>query len=303
MLDLSICKNLRIDILIPVDINDNDIDKHNPDSDYYNDICSKTTSNSGTDISLLDRRNKFIEDNMTLCEEDCKFIQYNFTTKKANCSCLVKINLSKIKDIKFDKDKLLNNFIDINNIANIKLLKCYKKVFLIINLMKNYGFYIFLFIFILYFLRLFLFSCKSYYKLINEIDKLIKIKIRTFMAKITTNVKTRNNHLTKQSEIVNKIRKPIIPRTSRQLQNQLISQHIQHQNIFNLFYKGIKKEGNPPIKRSSKIINLKSNINYGSKNKFIIKKNNYVNTNNKTKFNTKKGNILKLNDNELNSLP
>ena len=77
ILNLTICKNIRIDISIPIDINDNDIDKYNPDSDYYNDICSKTTSDSGTDISLTDRKIKFIDDNMTLCEEDCKLIHYH----------------------------------------------------------------------------------------------------------------------------------------------------------------------------------------------------------------------------------
>ena len=77
-------------MLIPVQINDNDVKKYNPDSDYYNDVCSKTTSEGGTDVSLTDRKNKFIEENMTLCEEDCKLIGYNFTTKKAKWSCIVK---------------------------------------------------------------------------------------------------------------------------------------------------------------------------------------------------------------------
>jgi len=85
-----VCKNIKIDVLIPVQINDNDVKKYNPDSDYYNDVCSKTTSEGGTDVSLTDRKNKFIEENMTLCEEDCKLIGYNFTTKKAKCSCIVK---------------------------------------------------------------------------------------------------------------------------------------------------------------------------------------------------------------------
>ena len=57
-------------------INDN-IDKYNPKSDYYNDICYKTTSESETDINLKDRRNIFSENNMTLCEENCIIIDYN----------------------------------------------------------------------------------------------------------------------------------------------------------------------------------------------------------------------------------
>ena len=240
ILNLTICKNIRIDISIPIDINDNDIDKYNPDSDYYNDVCSKTTSDSGTDISLTDRKIKFIDDNMTLCEEDCKLIHYNSTTKKAQCSCLVKISLLNIKDIKFDKDKLRDNFIDINNIANIKLMKCFKKVFLIHNLIKNYGFYIFSFIYILYVICLFLFSCKYYYQLINNIDNAIEAKIKKPVKKAIKNMETRNNNFTKQKKVAKKsktFRKPII----------------------------IKKDGNPPRKRKSKTIN----VNSGSKNNFI----------------------------------
>ena len=34
-----------------------------------------------------------------------------------------------MKDIKIDKQSLLKSFTDINNIANIELMKCYKIVF------------------------------------------------------------------------------------------------------------------------------------------------------------------------------
>ena len=42
-LDLNLCKETKIEVSIPVKINDN-LDKHNPKSGYYNDICYKTTS-------------------------------------------------------------------------------------------------------------------------------------------------------------------------------------------------------------------------------------------------------------------
>ena len=83
---------------------------------------------------------------MTLCEGDCDLVEYNYTNKKAKCSCLVKISLPFIDDIKFDKDKLYKRFTDINNIANIQFLKCYKDVFNN-SLKKNYGFFIYVFIF------------------------------------------------------------------------------------------------------------------------------------------------------------
>lgn len=60
---------------------------------------------------------------MTLCKEDCQFIDYDFIKEKVKYSCLVKINLPFIRDIKFDKVKLNNSFTDIKNILNLKLLK------------------------------------------------------------------------------------------------------------------------------------------------------------------------------------
>ena len=49
-LNLTSCKDTKIEISIAVKINDK-IDKYNLSSNYYNDICSKTTAESGTDIS------------------------------------------------------------------------------------------------------------------------------------------------------------------------------------------------------------------------------------------------------------
>ena len=46
-------------------------------NNYYNDICCKATSESGTDISLKDRRKEFVENNMALCEENCELIYTN----------------------------------------------------------------------------------------------------------------------------------------------------------------------------------------------------------------------------------
>ena len=186
-LNLTICKNSRIDISIPIDINYNEIDKYNPNSKYYNDICSKAISDSNTDLSLSERKNQFIDKKMALCEEDCNLIQYNSTSKRSKCSCLVKVDLPKIKDIKFDKKKLLKSFIDIKNIANINFMKCYKEVFTKKNLIKNYGFFIYIFIFVLYILCLLLFWLKYYSKFKEHIHKLIKIKIKILMGNYPEN--------------------------------------------------------------------------------------------------------------------
>ena len=72
-LNLSICKGMKINKSIPLNISESDIDKYNSSSSYYNDICYTTTSNTGTDITLTDRRNEYINNNMTVCEESPDF--------------------------------------------------------------------------------------------------------------------------------------------------------------------------------------------------------------------------------------
>ena len=83
-LNLTRCESTKIDISIKVDIKES-IDKYNSSSDYYNNICSKAKSESQTDITLDDRRNEFAKNNMSLCEENCDLVEYNYNTKKAKC--------------------------------------------------------------------------------------------------------------------------------------------------------------------------------------------------------------------------
>ena len=159
-LNLTLCKGTKIEISIPVKINDI-LDKYNPKSGYYNDICYKATSNCGTDINLKDRKNEFIENNMTLCEEKCDLIEYNYTIEKVKCSCETKTDISPNYD-KFNKNEFLKSFTDINNIANIDIIKCYKIVFKIKNLIINYGFYIIGFVMLFYFITLIIYLFISY---------------------------------------------------------------------------------------------------------------------------------------------
>ena len=119
-LNLSLCKNEKIEISIPVKINDN-IDKYNPKSGYYNDICYKTISEYGTDIILKDRRNEFVENNMILCEGNCELIDYNYNNEKVKCSCEIKTKISPNYDAKFNNQEFFKSFTDIKDIANLNI--------------------------------------------------------------------------------------------------------------------------------------------------------------------------------------
>ena len=172
LLDLSLCENLKIDISIPISLNDS-LDKYDSNSDYNNNLCSKTTSESGTDISLSDRKNEFLYNNMTLCEENWYIINYDYIYKKVKCSCEIKIKLPYFDDIQFDKNELLKKFIDINSIGNLKIIKCIKDIFSKDFIHNNYGFFIFASIYILFFICLTTFYLKFYHSLINQIKEII----------------------------------------------------------------------------------------------------------------------------------
>ena len=84
-LNISYCQNIKIDLFMPLILNDS-IDILNPKSDYYNDLCYITTSNSGTDIIIKDRQKEFINNNKTICQEKCDLINYNNIDKIVQCS-------------------------------------------------------------------------------------------------------------------------------------------------------------------------------------------------------------------------
>ena len=81
-LNLTVCGDSKISLFIPMELSEN-IDKLNSSSGYYNDICYTATSESGTDISLKDRKKEYIEGNKVVCQEDCEFSKYNSIEQKA----------------------------------------------------------------------------------------------------------------------------------------------------------------------------------------------------------------------------
>ena len=169
-LNLSYCTNSKIDIFIPIKLEGN-LDIFNSSSGYYNDLCYTATSDYGTDIILKDRRNEFIENNKAVCQENCVFSEYDNIFQKVKCTCDVPKSSDKFENIKIDKSKLLNNFIDIKNIANINFLLCYKVLFTKKGIINNYGSYSIIFIIIIHFIIIIIFYFK---KLLNEINDRIK---------------------------------------------------------------------------------------------------------------------------------
>ena len=174
-LDKSICKDSKIDIILPVRL-DEDINKLNSSSDYYNDICYTTSSESGTDITLEDRKKEFIDNNKTVCQENCVFSKYNYETQKAYCSCEVKQSSKSFADMHIDKSLLYKNFVDIKNIANIKILNCYNILFKRKYIKKNIGFFISIIIILFHIIGIFILYKIDWNILNIKIDDIIVSK-------------------------------------------------------------------------------------------------------------------------------
>ena len=171
-LNLKVCEDTKILINIPVEINDN-IDKLNTSSGYFNDICYAATSNDGTDISLKDRKKEYTEGDNIICQDDCEFFDYDYKYKKAKCKCYAKDSNSSFVDMIINKTKLFENLKDIKNLVNLNILICYKKLLSFISfngLIHNIGSLIIICIIIFHLFSIFIF----YIVQLNNIRKSIK---------------------------------------------------------------------------------------------------------------------------------
>ena len=104
-LNLTYCNNNAIDISYPVNINEKELFKYDPSSYFYSDICQTYTTEFQTDITLKDRQKEYVDKNLSLCEEDCIYNNYDIETKKVTCECYIKISFPIISEIKINKDK------------------------------------------------------------------------------------------------------------------------------------------------------------------------------------------------------
>ena len=189
-LDLNYCKDIFVKLNIPVSIDESKVFKHDPNSEYYNDECYSYTTENGTDILLDDRKNEYIDNNLSLCEINCIFKEYNKDTKKAECECETKNKIGLITEIMNNKNILSINFSSDNSTSNIISMKCTKTLFTKEGLITNIGSYFLIFTFLF-----FAISTITFYKCGVQI---IENNIEEIM-----NLKKKNNK--KSSKSVNKI--------------------------------------------------------------------------------------------------
>ena len=266
-LDLRLCKEALINFNIPVSFDENNLFKYDPENQYYQDECYPSTTDNGTDILLNDRQNEFNDNNMSICENNCSFKEYDNETKKVNCECKIKSKELVISELMNQTDILSYNFTDNGQSYNILTMKCYYTLFTKEGLYKNIGSYILLFTIILLLISSIIFCNCGYHFLEHEIKEIIEFK--------EENIKENNNQKIdiKETMIINdkKITKSKQPKNGKKKKRRISS------------------KVNEMSSNSSSIINV---------NKFI---NNNISEKN-LKINAESMNLINYNDYELNSL-
>ena len=328
-LNLSFCQNLKIDLSVPVNINEN-IDKLNSKSGYYNDICYISTTETGTDIILKDRKKEFIEGNKTLCQDNCDFSDYDYETNKAICKCDVKESSSSTADMIINKTKLYENFVDIKNIANINLLVCYKTLFTKKGIVHNIGALTIIPIILLHLICIVICYINKFSEIKEKIKdiifgiqnwKLVKAeekekKKKEKMEKLRKEKETMEK-LEQKKETENKEKEKNFIKIKK-FKKEYEEDDITRKNMiklpspFDMYYmekyknlvvrKIKKKNNNPPKKREEQITdNINNNIlTINNRNK---KNNNTSIIKNKESVLQKTKEIMNFNDLELNQLP
>ena len=175
-LDLTICEKANIKLNIPTSINEDKLFKYDPNNEYYKDECYPSTTDNGTDILINDRHIEYNDNNMALCEQNCSFIEYNTTTKKAKCDCATKSKQLVISELINKTDILYHNFENKEESSNIITMKCYYTLFTKNGLIKNIGSYILLFTILLFMISLILFYKCGYPLLEEDIKEVIEQK-------------------------------------------------------------------------------------------------------------------------------
>ena len=288
-LNLSYCNESLINYNIPVSIDENNLDKYDPTSEYYNDECNAYTTENGTDILLSDRKNEFIENNMSLCENICEYSGYDKEKKKVICQCSIKYRDFIISEIEKESNLLNNNLTVEESNSNMVAMKCFEFLFTKEGLLSNLGNYILLFIILFHCISIIIFYKCGYHIIDEKIRQILgdKKKSKSIKSKKDCNI----FDLDKKSEQSKK--------------NTLYSVSSKKKKL----KKKKKISENPPKKSTKKKIkqfinSQEKNITNNNNNKSINRSNNQLNLDPKVKIKqrlnlkNKSHKFFKLNENK-----
>ena len=260
-LDLSYCEKSSINYSIPVSIDEDNLFKYNPNSEYYNDECSTYTTENGTDILLNDRKEEFSDNNLSLCENICGYVGYDLETKKALCECGIRYEEFLLSEVDNKTDLLANNFTTDNSTSNAGAMKCYDLLFSKDGLLTNIASYILLLILMLHIISIIIFYKCGYHFISMNIQEILNEK--KTLKNLKKNEKEKNNRI---NNIYNLEQK-------RKTSKKLSAAHKLNPKNDKTKLKKHKSFGNPQKKwrrKSSKIV-FQENTNISNNQKSFTK--------------------------------
>ena len=181
---------------------------YDSEDDFYNDICTTYTTENGTDMLLEDRKSEIYNTtgNKVMCQNGCKFESYNKITQKAKCNCNVQIQSTQndITKIDFSKGDIAEKFLTPLKNSNFFVLKCYKLVISLDDIMKNIGRIIMAIIYFLFLICLFIYIISDRKKINLFINTIMKYKlnlINKYNNEKTNKIKPKNEKNEKSEKI------------------------------------------------------------------------------------------------------
>ena len=188
-LDLSVCKDIPININVPVILSENLQGLHDKlkdlgydifdiNNEFYQDICTPYRSSDGTDVLLSDRVNSFFKNDETQCQPNCHFSEYFIETQNLKCECNADgdINVeNKEEEVikQMDTKSFFQSFYEVFIYSNYKILKCYKLSFSANIFNGNKGNYISFIYFFIYLTILLIYFTKKTDELKEDLSNLI----------------------------------------------------------------------------------------------------------------------------------
>ena len=163
LLNTTYCNDLNVKILHPIvkqdiiDLNSSKqfyeeykVDVFRSNDSFFNDICLNFTSEKKKDMPLSLKR-KYFYQNVSFCDENCTYIEVNYTSNTAVCACEVNgiMNDEKLF-VENNIDDKTFTYNDMISVINYKIFKCYKQVFDFRRLSKNVGNYFSFFLILVY---------------------------------------------------------------------------------------------------------------------------------------------------------
>ena len=215
-LDLSYCNNVVIKVnygiknssllntsLISAFLNEG-VDILDIEDDFFNDICYPYSDNeTNTDMVLKDRVNDIYQ-NYTLCENNCKYIEYNLSSNSIICNCGIKTNITTVEENPNLGEMIKNTF----KSSSFAVINCYKLIFSSKGISNNIGFWIFILLTICHIPLLIFYFCfeKNYTKLfifkeMNKNNLLMKLFDPIKKNKHTTIEDKKNSTLAQEKNI------------------------------------------------------------------------------------------------------